>query len=74
MIKPCSYQNLGKIIDELTSNGGFRISRLKMSRFNKHLSEIFYGEHVGKSFFPNLQEFITSDVCVGMELVNNDAI
>jgi nucleoside-diphosphate kinase len=45
-----------------------------MSRFTKETSEVFYGEHIGKAFFPNLQEFITSDVVVGMELVASNAI
>jgi hypothetical protein len=53
MIKPCSYQNIGKIIDELTK-GGFTISKLKMTKFNKETSDLFYGEHIGKPFFPNL--------------------
>ena len=30
MIKPCSYKNIGKIIDAIYVNG-FRISKLKMS-------------------------------------------
>ena len=29
---------------------------------------------MGKPFFPTMQEFITSDVVVGMELVKNGAI
>lgn len=35
---------------------------------------MFYAEHVGKEFFPRLQEFICSDVCVGMELVGDGSI
>lgn len=45
-----------------------------MSKHNKGTSDIFYGEHIGKPFFPDLQGFITSDVCVGMELVKEGAI
>lgn len=45
-----------------------------MSKFTKATSDVFYGEHIGKEFFPNLQEFITSDVAVGMELVKDGAI
>jgi len=47
---------------------------MKMSKFTKETSEIFYGEHIGKPFFPNLQEFVTSDVCVGLELVGKGVI
>ena len=45
-----------------------------MSRFNRQSAESFYGEHKGKPFFPNLQQFITSDVVIGMELVGQDAV
>jgi len=45
-----------------------------MSKFTKDSSNVFYGEHIGKDFFPNLQGFITSDVCVGMELVKVNGI
>ena len=45
-----------------------------MSKFTKATSDQFYGEHIGKPFFPELQSFITSDVAVGMELVKDGAI
>jgi nucleoside-diphosphate kinase len=35
---------------------------------------VFYGEHKGKGFFQKLVNFMTSDFCVGMELVADDAI
>lgn len=73
MIKPDSYQNIGKIIDAVT-NQGFSICKLKMSKFSKATAERFYAEHVGKPFFEGLQNFMTSDVCVGMELVENGGI
>ena len=73
MIKPDCYTQIGKIIDAVYANG-FKISKLKMSRFSQKTSEEFYGEHKGKPFFPNLQEFIASDVVVGMELVADNAI
>ena len=73
MIKPCSTQHFGKIITQILQ-AGFTINQLKMSRFTKETSEIFYGEHIGKAFFPNLQNFITSGVVIGMELVATNAI
>ena len=73
MIKPCSYMNFGKIIDAVQQEG-FQINKLKLSKFSKETSEVFYGEHIGKPFFPELQSFITSDVVVGMELVKPGAI
>ena len=45
-----------------------------MSKFTKETAEIFYAEHVGKEFFPRLQEFMCSDVCVGLELVGEGSI
>lgn len=73
MIKPDAYRNIGKIIDAIYVNG-FKINKLKMSRFSYETAQVFYGEHVGKPFFPNLQKFITSDSIVGMELVADSAI
>jgi nucleoside-diphosphate kinase len=34
----------------------------------------FYSEHKGQPFFAGLNEFTTSDVVVGMELVSDNAI
>ena len=45
-----------------------------MSKFTRETAEEFYGEHVGKPFFPNLQEFMVSDVVIGMELVADNAV
>lgn len=73
MIKPDSYQNMGKILDAVQA-GGFQINNLKMSKFNKDSVAQFYGEHQGKPFYPALEEFVTSDVCIGMELTSNGAI
>lgn len=73
MIKPDAYRHMGKIIDAVLANG-FRISKLKMSRFTEASAGDFYGEHRGKPFYPNLQAFITSDVVVGMELVAESAV
>lgn len=50
------------------------INKLKMSKFSKSTSSTFYQEHVSKAFFPNLQNHMTSDVVVGMELVAADAV
>jgi len=44
MIKPDAYPNLGKIIDAIYQ-GGFKINRMKMSRFNSSSAKEFYGEH-----------------------------
>lgn len=53
MIKPDCYTKIGQIIDAVCANG-FKIAKLKMSKFTKKTAEEFYGEHIGKPFFPNL--------------------
>ena len=73
MIKPDCYLQMGKIID-CVQQAGFTINQLKMSRFNPDTASQFYAEHQGKPFFQGLKEFMCSDVAVGMELVNNDAV
>jgi len=73
MIKPDCYAQMGQIISAI-QNGGLTINKLKMSRFNRGSVEQFYAEHKEKAFFPNLAQFITSDVVIGMELVGNNAV
>ena len=72
MIKPNAYMNIGKIITEIEKN--FQLANLKLFRMSVSDAEEFYGEHKGKSFFPTLIEFMTSDYVVGMELVAPEAI
>ena len=73
MIKPDAYHSMGKIIDTILQNG-FKINKLKLSRFNRETAAFFYKEHTGKPFFDGLVEHQISDVVVGMELVNKEAI
>ena len=73
MIKPDAYTAMGKIIDSIAANG-MVINKLKMSRFYKKSAGEFYAEHKDKSFYPNLEGHITSDVVIGMELVSPDAV
>jgi nucleoside-diphosphate kinase len=73
MIKPDNYPNVGKIIDAVQKQG-FVISKMKMSKFSKASAAQFYNEHVNRDFYPNLEGFITSDVCVGMELTSGGAV
>ena len=73
MIKPDAYPAMGSIIDLILANN-LVINKLKMSRFTKKSAAQFYKEHVGKAFYPNLEALMTSDVCIGMELVGPDAV
>lgn len=61
------------MIDDIQKSG-FVINKMKMSRFTRDTAAKFYAEHTQKPFFPNLQEFITSDVSVGLELVAPGAV
>lgn len=69
MIKPDAYHQMGKILDAVFQNG-FKINKLKMSRFTADTATNFYKEHIGKQFFDGLIQHITSDVSIGMELVS----
>ena len=73
MIKPHAYSNMGKIIDSIYQSG-FEINQLKMSKYTPQTVAGFYTEHVGKSFYPNLSNAMTSDICVGLELVAREAV
>jgi nucleoside-diphosphate kinase len=74
MIKPDAYMNIGKIIDMIYNVGGFTISKLKMVKFKPEDAGEFYAEHKGKTFYDGLINFMCSDLIVGMELVQKDAI
>ena len=65
--------SMGKIIDNIYG-AGFKINRLKMSRFNNSSCSEFYKEHVGRDFFGNLSNHMMSDVSIGVELVSDDAV
>lgn len=65
--------SMGKIIDSIYQQG-FKINRMKMSRFNKQSVAQFYAEHKDRDYFPPLAEFMQSDVTIGMELVKDNAV
>jgi len=73
LVKPDCYMNMGKIMDNVYG-AGFKINRLKMSKFGSCTASKFYEEHKDKEFFPNLSAHMMSDVSIGMELVAEDAV
>lgn len=75
MVKPDGVQRglAGEIIARFEKKG-FKIAALKMLRISRELAEKHYGEHVGKPFFENLVEFITSGPVVAMVIEGKDAI
>jgi nucleoside-diphosphate kinase len=53
MIKPDCYKHIGKLIDAIYVNG-FKINKMRMSRFSPATAAEFYAEHKQKPFFPSL--------------------
>jgi nucleoside-diphosphate kinase len=47
---------------------------MAMLRFNRNLAQDFYSPHVGKPFFPELENFITSGPVVAMVLEGSYAV
>lgn len=45
-----------------------------MLRFDKSLAEDFYSPHVGKPFFPELQDFIASGPVIAAVLQGSNAV
>ena len=72
MLKPNAYINFGKMISATEKE--FSVANLKMFQFNEQTAGSFYGEHLGKAFYPTLINFMTSDYSVGMELIAPGAI
>ena len=75
LLKPdCIERRLiGEIIRRF-ENKSLNIVALKMLRVTPALSKQHYAEHVSKSFYPNLESFITSSPIVAMALEGLEAI
>lgn len=72
MLKPNAYINFGKMI--AATEKQFTIANLRMFQFDEHSAGQFYREHQGKSFYPALLGFMTSDYSLGLELLAPNAI
>eukprot|EP00753_Platysulcus_tardus_P002553 PLAT11672.1.p1 GENE.PLAT11672.1~~PLAT11672.1.p1 ORF type:complete len:385 (-),score=132.72 PLAT11672.1:131-1255(-) len=73
IVKPDAYQSIGKIVDA-AADAGFIVGQMKMVKLSMADARAFYAEHEGRPFFADLTAFMSSDVCVAMELVGEDAI
>ena len=75
MIKPDGVRRglIGEIISRFEKKG-FKIVALDMLTFSKDLARDFYSPHVGKPFFPELEEFITSAPAVALVLEGYNAV
>jgi nucleoside-diphosphate kinase len=75
VIKPDCVRKgrIGEVLAIMERNR-LRINRMKMMRFTSELADGFYAEHIGKGFFEELREFITSGPVVVVELEGEGAV
>lgn len=75
MIKPDGVRRnlIGEICARIEKSG-FRIAAMKMIRVDKALAEKHYAEHVGKPFYNDLVNYITSLHVVPMVVEGENAI
>ena len=75
LVKPDAFaRNLtGEIIARFERKG-LRLAALKLMTMTRELAERHYAEHVGKAFYDELVEFITSGPLVAMVLEGERAV
>jgi len=75
MIKPDGVQRglVGEILQRFERKG-FKIKGLKLLQVTEELAAKHYEEHIGKPFYPELVEYITSGPVVTMVLEGNSVI
>ncbi len=75
LVKPDAFaRNLtGEIIARFERKGLMLVA-LKLMTLDRDLAELHYAEHVGKLFFDELVEFITSGSLVAMVLVGERVV
>lgn len=75
LLKPDCVQRrlMGCVITRL-ENKGLNIIAMKMLQVTPELAREHYAEHVEKSFYPDLEEFITSSPVVAMVVQGLEAI
>lgn len=75
LVKPDGVQRrLGGEIISRFEKRGLRMAALKLCRMSQEMGEKHYAEHVGKPFFHDLVEFITSGPIIAMVLEGENAI
>src|SRR3954454_13591737 len=75
LVKPDAFERglTGELIARFERKG-LRIAALKHMQMERELAEQHYAEHVGKPFFGDLVEFITSGPLVAMVLEGHEAV
>ena len=75
LIKPdaVSSKHIGDIIKHYEA-AGFKISAMKLMQMTKEIAAKHYAEHIGKPFYNDLVEFMTSSPLVAMVLSGENVI
>ncbi len=75
MIKPDGVRRglVGEVIGRLERKG-LSLEKMRMLTVDEELARRHYAEHVEKSFFPELLEFVTSGPVVAMEWSGPSAV
>ena len=75
IVKPDAVRRglIGEILRRVEAKG-LRIDDLRRIRIDRALAEEHYGEHVGKPFFGELVEFITSGPVVVARVTGENAV
>ena len=75
LIKPDAVQRklAGNILSRLEDKG-LKIVGMKMLQITKEMSAKHYVEHIGKSFYPSLESFITSGPVVAIVAEGSEAV
>jgi nucleoside-diphosphate kinase len=75
MVKPDGVQRglVGKILQRIEEKG-FKIVAMKLTNMSQEKAKEHYAEHVGKKFYQDLVDFITSGPSVSMVVEGRGAI
>ena len=75
IIKPDAVKtkHVGDIIS-IYENNGLSIENMKMMYANEELLKKHYEEHIGKSFYPSLIEFMLNGKIIIVEIMGEDAV
>lgn len=75
MVKPDGVQrNLAGEVISRYEKKGYKVVAMKLLRLSREMAEKHYAEHVGKSFFEGLVQYITSGPVVAMVLEGKDVV
>jgi nucleoside-diphosphate kinase len=75
LLKPDAVERqlVGEILSRFERKG-LNITAMRMFRFTPELAKTHYAEHVGKPFYPALEEYIMSGEVVGAVLEGVEAV